>query len=353
MKFIHTGDIHLGASPDIGFPWSGAREKEIWESFKQLIVTIQQEKIDLLLIAGDFFHRQPLIRELKEVNYLFSAIPDTQVVLMAGNHDYLKRDSYYKGFPWASNVVGLWEESCEVVYLASIKTWVYGLSYYGREIMERKYQGVKPNGKPGIHILLAHGGDDKHIPIAMDELAGAGFDYVALGHIHLPRVLIKDRMAYCGALEPLDRNDIGKHGYMKGEWGNHGVRARFVPAAVRGYIPLMIQVESDTTQFSLEQQVKEEIEILGKHNIFNLALAGYRDQDINFNHQYLMKVGNIISVCDNTSPDYDLEKMSRQYRGSLIGAYIDRFAKDETVVGKQALYYGLHAMLEAKKEPEG
>lgn len=53
-----------------------------------------RESVDLLFIAGDLFHRQPLLRELKEVNNLFSTIPDTRVYLMAGNHDYIKADSF-------------------------------------------------------------------------------------------------------------------------------------------------------------------------------------------------------------------------------------------------------------------
>ena len=37
-----------------------------------------------------------------------------------------------------------------------------------------------------INILVAHGGDEKHIPISKKRVAMSGFDYVALGHIHKP-----------------------------------------------------------------------------------------------------------------------------------------------------------------------
>ena len=57
-----------------------------------------------MLIAGDLFHRQPLLRELKELRDLFGTLKATQVVLIAGNHDYLKRDSYYRTFVWGENV---------------------------------------------------------------------------------------------------------------------------------------------------------------------------------------------------------------------------------------------------------
>ena len=68
MKIIHTADIHLGASPDLGYPWSRKRKEDIWNTWKRLIERVRLEKADLLLVSGDLFHRQPLVRELKEVN---------------------------------------------------------------------------------------------------------------------------------------------------------------------------------------------------------------------------------------------------------------------------------------------
>lgn len=91
IRFIHLSDVHLGAVPDRGCPWSHEREEEIWETFRRVIVGIRKNPVDLLFIAGDLFHRQPLLRELREVDDLFASIPDTRVFLMAGDHDYIKR----------------------------------------------------------------------------------------------------------------------------------------------------------------------------------------------------------------------------------------------------------------------
>ena len=59
MKFIHIADVHLGAVPDKGYPWSKKREEEIWRTFRSLVRRAEEEQVDLLLIAGDLFHRQP------------------------------------------------------------------------------------------------------------------------------------------------------------------------------------------------------------------------------------------------------------------------------------------------------
>ena len=94
MRFIHLADVHLGAVPDRGCPWSKEREEEIWSTFRRVIAGIREDPVDLLFISGDLFHRQPLMRELKEVNYLFSTIPDTRVYLMAGNRPVSRTRSW-------------------------------------------------------------------------------------------------------------------------------------------------------------------------------------------------------------------------------------------------------------------
>ena len=104
MKFIHIADIHLGAAPDLGRPWSKARAKEIWDTFSEVVAVCNRDAVDLLLIAGDLFHRQPLKRELKEADYQFSTLTHTKVVMIAGNHDYLRPGSVYDEFQWCSQV---------------------------------------------------------------------------------------------------------------------------------------------------------------------------------------------------------------------------------------------------------
>ena len=130
MKIIHVADVHWGAEPDLGFAWSKERKAEIPLTFRKVITICRDEKTDLLLIAGDLFHRPPLLRELREVNYLFKAIPDTTVVLMAGNHDYLKKGGYSEAFSWNENVIGLWGKSCERVEIPELDLAVYGCSYH-------------------------------------------------------------------------------------------------------------------------------------------------------------------------------------------------------------------------------
>lgn len=44
MKFIHIADVHLGATPDSSMPWGEARQKEVWDSFKNIIKACNEKK---------------------------------------------------------------------------------------------------------------------------------------------------------------------------------------------------------------------------------------------------------------------------------------------------------------------
>ena len=233
MRFVHIADVHLGARPDAGPLYSKMRPRELWESFEQVLRVCEEEKTDLLLIAGDLFHRQPLVRELKEAGYLFSELTHTKVVLIAGNHDYIGKDSNYRTFSWSDNVYPLFGRKMQCADFPELQTAVYGLSYHEREISRPLYDGIRAPGRRRHEILLAHGGDEKHIPFDRRLMEKAGFDYVALGHIHKPQVLKEDQIIYSGALEPVDKNDTGWHGYVKGEITDQGVRTQWIPCASR------------------------------------------------------------------------------------------------------------------------
>ena len=45
MRFIHMADVHLGAVPDSGCPWSAFRENEIWETFVRVIDQIRENRV--------------------------------------------------------------------------------------------------------------------------------------------------------------------------------------------------------------------------------------------------------------------------------------------------------------------
>ena len=350
MKFIHIADVHLGAKPDGLKSGSENRGREIWESMERIVNICEWEEVDLLLIAGDMFHRQPLIRELKELNYLFSKLSKTRVVFVVGNHDYLKQDSYYHTFEWNSNVYPLLNGHMGEIEFEDLKTAVYGLSYYQREISEGLYDRMFAPRKQKYEILLAHGGDEKHIPIKNGTLEKLGYDYIAMGHIHKPQVLLEHKAIYAGALEPIDINDVGKHGYVRGEITKQGVTTEFVSCAKREYIHIPIRVDETMTSGSLKEHIRNCIQQQGIENMYKFILQGFRDADIQFETEDMKSFGNVFEIIDETKPAYDFGKLEEQNKGNLLGRYIESFKGfEEDSVEYLALHLGVQALMETKR----
>lgn len=303
-----------------------------------------------MLIAGDLFHRQPLKKELKELNYLFSKLTKTKVVFIAGNHDFLKPDSYYLTFRWNENVYPLLNGHMGSVEFKDLKTRVYGLSYYRKEITEGLYDRAKAPGKQKYEILLAHGGDERHIPFKKEVLSNLGYSYIALGHIHKPQTLVENQILYAGALEPIDKNDTGKHGYVRGEMTEKGVKAQFVPSAKREYMHLTVEVGKGMTNGAAKEKIREMIQENGIENFYKFILTGFRDADIRFELESLQSYGNVIEIADETKPSYNFEKLLEENRGNLLGRYIESLGDcEEDSVAHMALYEGVQALLDTKR----
>jgi exonuclease SbcD len=87
MRLLHTSDWHLGQN-FFGF----SRHYEHQQFLDWLLLTLQQQAIDVLLIAGDIFDtaNPPSSAQQQFYQFLCAAklsIPHLQVVIIAGNHD--------------------------------------------------------------------------------------------------------------------------------------------------------------------------------------------------------------------------------------------------------------------------
>ena len=353
MRFIHTADLHLGAEPDKGFPWSKERSGRIREAFGKIIEACRRERPDLLLIAGDMFHKQPLVRELKEVDALFASIPEVRVVIIAGNHDYISAVSNYNGFEWSPNVTFFRKEEPESIYFEDINTEITGLSFCHRQIHEAAADGLRPRYPDRINILLLHGGEPGNLPIDRKKLLDSGFDYFALGHIHMP-LTVSETMIYPGCPEPLERHDTGRRGYIAGNIEKSGTGSRvetvFTVLTEGRYFAEELIVGPDTTNYGLGEMIAERIALRGSDRIFSFTVKGRRDPDIEFDTEALMSAGRIVYLSDETEPDYDFDRLLAENRDNIIGKFIEKIRAESTdaELANKALDYGISALYKGK-----
>ena len=354
MKFIHTGDIHWGMCPDANKPWGKERAQAIKDTFRIIIEHTKEMDADCLFISGDLFHRQPLMKDLKEVNYLFSSIPSTKVIIIAGNHDRIRDNSALLSFTWSPNVTFLMDENLTSVYFEDINTEVHGFSYHRTEIKEPLLDDIQVPLNSRIQILMAHGGDASHLPINFNSLELSPFSYIALGHIHKPHIVGEGKMAYCGSPEPLDLTETGAHGYYAGEvhpLTRKLTSLQFIPAASLQYIPLAVNVSKDTTNGELSDRIAREIENRGQQNIYRFRLKGMRDPDIEFDLEQLSSRFRIAEILDDSEPQYDFSALFAEHSSDIIGFFIQALKKENmSPVEKIALYYGVNALLRTTDE---
>ena len=345
MRFFHTADIHLGAKPDSGRPWGAERAKALWNTFSR----ITQEAgrgADLLLIAGDLFHRPPLRRELAEVCGLFEDIPLTHVVLIAGNHDFISPSSLYNTWKWPRNVCMLGSSELSSVYFEDIGTEIHGFSYHTPEIAAPLLDGVSAPRDGRTHILLAHCGDANHIPFRPEDAAGRGFSYIALGHIHQPKQYPEIPAAMCGSPGPLDRTDMGTRGFIVGDITDGRCRINWVPSASAQYTSLTLKVSPATTTTQILNHLRD---YQDKHPAYicRVKLTGTRSPETVFDLDMLMDAGRITDIIDKTVPDLDLAELAFEHRNDLVGRFIDRLEhsdEPERLRGR-AMELGIRALL--------
>ena len=388
MKFIHIADVHLGVTPDAGMSWSETRSRDIWNSFRFVIEQARMQKVDLLLIAGDLFHRQPLKRELKEIAAWFAEISDTEVVLIAGNHDYLHPKSYYRSFDWSENVHFIGTRDLTAVSLDRIHTTVWGCSFWDQEDTRAVYnsdilQKVLQNGntvrnhreaefdvsltqgsfdrftdagqtdqrRKNFQILLGHGGDDRHHPFRANDIVAAGFDYAAFGHIHKAAQLIPGKVVMAGSLEPTDCNDFGPHGFWMGELTERGASVSFYPIKKCEYIRQEINVTPDLSAYAVAERVRQELQNREPYQISHIVLRGYRDAEAELPLDEISEMERVVRVVDETEPDYQFDLLKQKYDGTLLQKYIEVMEQCPNLeLRKKALYYGVQAILDAAEE---
>lgn len=216
MKIIHTADLHLGQVIYQNYE----RRDEHAHFFSQLLRWCKEERPDALIVCGDVFDiQQPSNTTRAEFNDYFvqlhQACPDVKIVIAAGNHDSASRiEADHKVWALAGvHVVGM-APSTEMLkrpdgwqdrFIVELESgFIAALPYATGErkdllqsildrIAERNVEG-KPVVMMGHQAVAGmdctgHGFEIGKIKTLALSAFGEGFDYLALGHIHMPQTI--------------------------------------------------------------------------------------------------------------------------------------------------------------------
>ena len=197
MKFLHAADIHLD-SPLAGITRRGAIPAHVMQdctrrAFVNLIDLAITENVAFLLIAGDvydgdwrdfstglFFNEQ--MRRLGR-----------PCIIVRGNHDAVSVITSKLTLP--PNVVEMSSRKVDRWASDELGVVIHGRSFPDRHIPEDFSEGYPGPEAGKLSIAMLHtsaedpGAHEVYAPCRVDALAGKGYDYWALGHIHDRRVL--------------------------------------------------------------------------------------------------------------------------------------------------------------------
>lgn len=231
MKILHTSDWHLGRTLH-GY---SLIEDQAY-ILDQLIEYMIQEKIELLIIAGDVYDKSlPNEEAVALFNHFISQVIgrlEIPTVIIAGNHDSNTR-IHFGSELFASKhlyIVGECEKGYQQVTIEGSETIdVYLIPYmepaYVREIagdetikrhddaMRYLTRQIEKEKNDRATLLVVHafvaGGDlsdseRRLCAVGTAEMVGADcfkpFTYTALGHLHKPQAIGSEHIRYSGSL---------------------------------------------------------------------------------------------------------------------------------------------------------
>ncbi len=308
MKFIHIADLHLD-TPLVNLKNNRsiikARRAEQKQVLKDIVKVIKEEEISVLIIAGDLFEQKFV--EKKTVEYLvslFQLIPGTTVLITPGNHDPLIKNSPYKTFAWPENV-HIFDENISKVSVENVDFYGFGFDNY--EMDSSVLYDFCVDSPERINVLVTHatlnGDSKKYNDVSAKSLAQ--FDYVALGHIHLPK--LTDSIVYPGSLVSCGFDELGEHGMVVGDFEKRNVTYEFRNMEYKHYNIL----EVDVTGCRIASDVLDKLEL--GDDIYRVVLKGARNVDIKDVKDAISTLGkDVCEVRDATHLPYNLEEIAQQ-----------------------------------------
>ncbi len=231
MKLIHLADLHIGKR--VGEFWLVEDQRYI---LNKILSVVKDESPAAVLIAGDVYDKnQPSAEAVNILNWFITELTDISeaVFVISGNHDSPERLSFGNKLLSRSGVhiSGIFQGSVEKRVLKDSHgpVNIYMLPFLKPAVVKPHYDTEIESYDDAVktivdslevdvnerNVLLSHqfvtggGGaqpersDSESISVGgLDNVYGSSFepfDYVALGHLHIPQSVVRQTIRYAGS----------------------------------------------------------------------------------------------------------------------------------------------------------
>ncbi len=193
IKMVHTSDVHLDTRNKDAADENGYRTKAE-AAFGGVVDLSISEEAELLLIAGDLFDNNRV--DDSNIRFVYEQLARTTstVVIIPGNHDVHDERSVWNRFDFdeaGDHVHGLMTHAGETKTFEEINVRVWGKAMEEHAPENYPLDGTPERIDGCWNVGMAHGQvTTKRIgqgssPILFSEIEASGFDYLAMGHIHV------------------------------------------------------------------------------------------------------------------------------------------------------------------------
>ncbi|MDQ6975419.1 MAG: DNA repair exonuclease [Mariprofundaceae bacterium] len=224
MRFIHAADLHID-SPLRGLSrYEGAPVEQLRsatrEAFKKLVDLAIYEKVQFVILAGDIydgewqdFHTGLFFRG-EMIRLQQKAI---RVFIVHGNHDAESVITRQLDLP--SNVKVFSSRKAETVKINELSVAIHGRSFPNRAVDEDLVPSYPEPITACFNIGILHtslsgnAAHDTYAPCHKETLIEKGYDYWALGHVHMREVVCDmPRIIFSGNLQGRHAKETGAKG---------------------------------------------------------------------------------------------------------------------------------------------
>lgn len=346
VSITHCGDLHIGAQQSTLGNRAPERRAELLYSLSRICDLCEENKTELLLIAGDLFDSpviDPAVRE--QVKGIFGGLSRTQVFIVPGNHDYFSDGTVFD-FDFGENVHIFRTSTVFETENARIHGIPF-LSPYNDSVVLPHAE--RNDGKAEILLLHADLSGGRYNPITPAQLAATEMDYIALGHVHKSEGVFtvgNTHYAYCGCPEPLGFDELGERGIYMGTVGNHKTELEFYKTCMREYREIYADISSAESLSDVTDIAKSALTD-NENNFIKLIFTG--ESDISVDAEYIKSLLEdsvyFLRVKDTTRPKINLELLRKEQtlRGCFTDIMLRRAEGENTAQTMQALYFGLAA----------
>ena len=283
IKVLHAADFHLD-SPFAGLSGEQARlrRRESRELPGRLADYVNEQEVDVVLLAGDLFDGATVYRDT--LDQLTEALDRmaARVFIAPGNHDCYTLRSPYASVSWPGNVHVFRTAEIERVELPELSCAVYGAAFTDAAQETGLLEGFSAPEDGLTRLMVLHGdlngAEARYNPITREQIAASGLDYLALGHSHsFSGVQRAGRTAYAYAGCPEGRgfDETGEKGFLCGAVEPGRAELSFVPFALRHYAILTV----DTTGRKPAEALRSAMPETAARDLCRVIFTGETDEE--------------------------------------------------------------------------